>query len=333
VAGSRVRRTPRGLWRHRETDAGLVAEAPTDFDRAASIASYLSQLELDETAENQLVSVASLGDFVFGHTPGTSMDFATAMTLMGRAAGLPTRLANGYLPGSYNPFSGANTVTQAEAHTWAEVAFQRAGWVPFDAAPRIGGTEAANSAGTGSNPLAKMLENRLGDRIAGEVGGGIGGGVSGLWKLLTNGFLGMAIMLIWFAIGVVGWYFWRRWKKTGSGISSYLRYSAIAGQHRASVLDSHRQAEALAARAGFRVRRRSEPYAEFARAAIAAGLPAATALTSPGVTRRKGCLQRGTATRGHIKYGERSPERDQVGVQKRQPGRGDPRGLNPGGTV
>jgi transglutaminase-like putative cysteine protease len=208
---------------------GLVAEALTDFDRAASIASYLSQLELDETAENQLVSVASLDDFVFGRTPGTSMDFATAMTLMARAAGLPTRLADGYLPGSYNPFSGANTVTQAEAHTWAEVAFQKAGWVPFDAAPRVGGTEAANSAGTGSNPLVKMLQNRLGDRIAGEVGGGIGGGLSGLWKLLTNGFLGMAIMLIWFAIGVVGWYLWRRWKKTGDGVSSYLRYSAISG--------------------------------------------------------------------------------------------------------
>ena len=165
---------PEGFGDIAKLTRGLVADAPTDFDRAASIASYLSQLELDETAENQLVSVTSLDEFVFGHTPGTSMDFATAMTLMSRVAGLPTRLATGYLPGSYNPFSGANTVTQAEAHTWAEVAFQKAGWVPFDAAPRAGGTDAANSSGTGSNPLAKMLENRLGDRIAGDVGGGIG---------------------------------------------------------------------------------------------------------------------------------------------------------------
>ena len=257
----------------------LVAGAPTDFDRAAAIASYLSQLELDETAENQLVSGAPLDDFVFGDAPGTSMDFATAMTLMGRVAGLPTRLANGYLPGSYNPFSGANTVTHAQAHTWAEVAFEHAGWVPFDAAPRSGGTDAVNGGGGSSNPLQAMLENRLGDRIAGEVGGGVGGGVSGLWNLLTNGFIGIAIMLIWFAIGVVGWFAWKRWTQP-DGASSSLRYSSITGQGRAAVLDSHRRAEALAATAGFRARRRSESFTEFARAAVAAGLPAGVSLQS-----------------------------------------------------
>lgn len=258
----------------------LVESAPTDFDRAAAIASYLSQLELDEAAENQLVSVASLDEFVFGDAPGTSMDFATAMTLMGRVAGLPTRLANGYLPGLYNPFSGANTVTQAESHTWAEVAFQRAGWVPFDAAPRPGGTDAANGGGSSSNPLQAMLANRIGDRIAGEVGGGVGGGVSGIWNLLTNGLVGIAIMMIWFAIGVIGWFAWKRWSQTGDGGPRSLRYSAIDGQDRASVLDSHRKVEALAASAGFRVRRRTESYTEFATAAVAAGLPLAESLRS-----------------------------------------------------
>ena len=251
----------------------LVADATTDFDRAATIASYLSQLELDETAENQLISGAGLEEFVFGETPATSMDFATAMALMGRVAGLPTRLANGYLPGSYNPFSGANTVTKAEAHTWAEVAFQNAGWVPFDAAPRPGGTDAASQGGSSSNPLQKMLANRLGDRIAGEVGGSVGGGVSGIWKLLTNG-------LVWIVIGVIGWFTWKRWSRSDDGGSTTLRYTSFSGQDRASVLDSHRRAEAMASAAGFRVRRRSESCAEFANAAKAAGLPAGKSLRS-----------------------------------------------------
>ena len=256
----------------------LVADAPTDFDRAAAIASYLSQLELDEQAENQLVSGALLDDFVFGETPGTSIDFATAMTLMGRAAGLPTRLANGYLPGSYNPFSGANTVTEREAHAWAEIAFEKAGWVPFDAAPRNGGTDAANGAGSSSNPLASLLEKRLGDRIAGEIGGGVGGGLSGLFGLLTNGFIGLAIAFVWLVIGVIGWIAWRRWAVKGPGSAASLRYASIKGKDRAMVLDAHRQAEALTARAGFRARRRSEPFTEFADAAIAAGLPAGASL-------------------------------------------------------
>ena len=256
----------------------IVADAPTDFDRAAAIASYLSQLELDEEAENQLVSGATLNDFVFGETPGTSIDFATAMTLMGRAAGLPARLANGYLPGAYNPFSGANTVTEKEAHAWAEIAFEKAGWVPFDAAPRKGGTDAANGAGNSSNPLASLLQNRLGDRLATEVGGSIGGGLSGLFSLLSNGFVGIAIAFLWLAIGMVGWFTWKRWSVTGRAGAMSLRYASINGEDRAAVLDSHRRAEALAARAGFRARRRSESFAEFAGAAISAGLPAGESL-------------------------------------------------------
>ncbi|MCH8236236.1 MAG: hypothetical protein IIC29_08960 [Chloroflexi bacterium] len=52
----------------------------------------------------------------------------------------------------------------------------------------------------------------------------------------------------------------------------------ISGKDRAMVLDAHRQAEALTARAGFRARRRSEPFTEFADAAISAGLPAGASL-------------------------------------------------------
>ena len=256
----------------------LTADAPTDFDRAAAIASYLSQLELDEQADNQLVSSAALDEFVFGNTPGTSVDFATAMTLMGRAAGLPTRLANGYLPGSYNPFSGANTVTETEAHAWTEIAFEESGWVPFDAAPRPGGTDAANDGGVSSNPLSSLLENRLGDRVASDVGGGIGDGVSGLFRLLTNGLLGFAIGAVWVAFGVIGWFAWRRWTVAGPGGAASLRYASISGEDRETVLDAFRRAEALAARSGFRVRKRTESFAEFAVAALSAGLPVGASL-------------------------------------------------------
>ena len=56
--------------------------------------------------------------------------------MLARAAGLPSRLAIGYLPGRYDPFSGTHRVRQGDLHAWAEIYFERNGWVAFDSAPR-----------------------------------------------------------------------------------------------------------------------------------------------------------------------------------------------------
>ncbi len=242
----------------------VTREAGTDFDRAAAIASYLHQLEYDRATDNQLVSSAGLDDFVFGRAPGSSIDFATAMALMARSAGLPSRVATGYLPGSYNPFSGANTVTARDAHAWAEIAFQDAGWVPFDAAPRNDLPGAVPGNGGSLGPLASLLEMRLGDRIAGSAGRASGMALSGLFDALTNGLGGMALALVWLGAAFGGWLLWQRWRGHGHRRAAGTRYDVIPGRDRAAILELFRRAEALAARAGYRVRRRHESFAEYA---------------------------------------------------------------------
>lgn len=61
--------------------------------------------------------------------------FASALAVMARSLGTPTRLVTGYLPGQYNPFSGFYEVRTSDAHSWVEVFFPAAGWVPFDPTP------------------------------------------------------------------------------------------------------------------------------------------------------------------------------------------------------
>jgi transglutaminase-like putative cysteine protease len=61
--------------------------------------------------------------------------FATALAVLGRLEGIPTRLVTGYLPGDYNPFSGFYEVRTSDAHAWVEAFFPSMGWVPFDPTP------------------------------------------------------------------------------------------------------------------------------------------------------------------------------------------------------
>ena len=65
---------------------------------------------------------------------GYCVQFATAMVLLARAAGIPARFASGYLPGHLGN-DGTWTVRGADAHAWAELWFEGIGWLRFDATP------------------------------------------------------------------------------------------------------------------------------------------------------------------------------------------------------
>ncbi len=57
--------------------------------------------------------------------------YATTMAILLRAAGVPTRLVQGFLPGDRSP-TGIETIRNSFAHAWVEVYFPGYGWVEFD---------------------------------------------------------------------------------------------------------------------------------------------------------------------------------------------------------
>ena len=92
---------------------------------------------------------------------GYCVQFATAMVMMARAAGIPARMAIGFLPGTFE--QGQWTVRAADAHAWPELYFPGAGWLRFEPTPaeRTGSTPSyaqapTSGASTGPNrdPLA-----------------------------------------------------------------------------------------------------------------------------------------------------------------------------------
>ncbi len=65
--------------------------------------------------------------------------FATAMALMLRTQGLPTRIVNGFAGAEYNPAGEYWVVRQRDAHSWVELWFPDSGWVIFDPTPASDG--------------------------------------------------------------------------------------------------------------------------------------------------------------------------------------------------
>ncbi len=67
---------------------------------------------------------------------GYCVHFASAMALMARTLGIPSRVTEGYLPGTSNGGSvnnpGLYTVTSDDLHAWPELYFAGVGWVPFE---------------------------------------------------------------------------------------------------------------------------------------------------------------------------------------------------------
>jgi hypothetical protein len=65
---------------------------------------------------------------------GYCEQYAGAMAVMVRAAGVPARVALGYTPGSVLG-DGSRLITSDDAHAWVEAYFDDLGWVPFDPTP------------------------------------------------------------------------------------------------------------------------------------------------------------------------------------------------------
>lgn len=76
-----------------------------------------------------------LAHFLFETRAGHCEYFASAMAIMLRTLGIPSREVNGFLPGEYNDLGGDYIVRESDAHSWVEAYFPGIGWQVFDPTP------------------------------------------------------------------------------------------------------------------------------------------------------------------------------------------------------
>jgi hypothetical protein len=113
----------------------ITARGRTPFDKTIIIENYL------RTRFSYTLNLTGkpgddpLPHFLFETRAGHCEYFASAMAIMLRTLGIPSREVNGFLPGEYNDLAGDYIVRSSDAHSWVEVYFPGSGWLTFDPTP------------------------------------------------------------------------------------------------------------------------------------------------------------------------------------------------------
>jgi transglutaminase-like putative cysteine protease len=107
----------------RHGDARSVAQAMLTMFREQP---FVYTLDPPRLAEN------AMDEFLFETRRGFCEHYASAFTLVMRAAGVPARVVTGYQGGDFNPIGGYLIVRQSDAHAWSEIWVDGRGWMRVD---------------------------------------------------------------------------------------------------------------------------------------------------------------------------------------------------------
>lgn len=106
-----------------------------NYDKAAAIEQYL-RTKFGYTLQlPNPVPKDPIADFLFRRKRGHCEYFATAMAIMLRTLGIPTRVITGFHGGEFNTITSQYVIRARDAHAWVEVYFPEKGWVTFDPTP------------------------------------------------------------------------------------------------------------------------------------------------------------------------------------------------------
>ncbi len=91
-----------------------------------------------------------LDHFLFESKRGHCEFFSTAMAMMLRDVGIPSRNVTGFVGGTYNRFGQYYAVRQGEAHSWVEAYIEEGPphWVTYDPTPPAGAQPLSETTGT-----------------------------------------------------------------------------------------------------------------------------------------------------------------------------------------
>jgi transglutaminase-like putative cysteine protease len=140
------------------SDAG----ATNPYDEATAIQNYLRDPQnytYTLTPPATPAGMDPLYFFLFRSHKGYCEFFASAMGDMLRSLGIPTRLVNGFGPGSFDPTTVSWVVRGEDAHTWVESYFPNYGWISFEPTPDIAGGYEPITRGSQGQTLCLKDEN------------------------------------------------------------------------------------------------------------------------------------------------------------------------------
>ncbi len=113
----------------------VIEGAPTEDLKARAIERYLRR-NYGYTLKLLPATVPDpLANFLFERRKGHCEYFASAMAVMLRSVGIPSRVVTGFASGVYNPLTGWQVVRSSDAHSWVEAWVAGHGWRTYDPTP------------------------------------------------------------------------------------------------------------------------------------------------------------------------------------------------------
>ena len=117
----------------------LTSEAVSPYDKALAIELYLrSNLEFGPSPAVPAYDGDWVDLFLFETGVGHSDHYASAMAVMLRAVGIPSRIVSGFGPGTPDIVTRTFDITGLDLHSWPEAFFPSLGWVEFEPSPIYG---------------------------------------------------------------------------------------------------------------------------------------------------------------------------------------------------
>ncbi len=122
----------RGNQRSKNWARQLRSEVNSDEDFIQRVLQYIYQKPFRYTLRPDILAEEGIDDFWFNTQNGFCEHYASNLTFLARAAGIPARIVVGYQGGEKNPYSENWIVRQQNAHAWTEIWLTGRGWQRVD---------------------------------------------------------------------------------------------------------------------------------------------------------------------------------------------------------
>lgn len=188
----------------------LTADLDNNYDKVMAIKAYIeSTCRYNLNAPPVPMGRDAVEFFLFDSKEGYCDLFSSALAVLARYAGIPSRVATGFLPGDPQP-DGTFVAKEKHRHQWTEIYFPGYGWLLFDP------TEGARDVTESDTPNEQMRR---------------------LWQRLTQRYGLLPMLLIFGAISLLAFAVWnelssrvpRRYAPSQM-VRRYLRATAMLGK-------------------------------------------------------------------------------------------------------
>src|ERR1019366_2062946 len=115
-----------------------AAHATTTYAKVTALEAWMGgHLRYSTDIPPLLPGQDAVNQFLFGSRVGYCEQISTALAVMLRTLGVPTREAIGYVPGPFDPLSDLYEIQAKDAHSWVQVWFPGVGWQSFDPTAQV----------------------------------------------------------------------------------------------------------------------------------------------------------------------------------------------------